>query len=144
MYTFVKFRNSIKCLVSCWVFWTLASCHGSWWWLMLTPPVDSCKASSLNLCILICREPSISHSGTILSHEPCKYHGSYCTVNTKIYFFRNKLIVSRRKLCFFCFVLWKVHEFSKGLCKTCESVFWSSLNLEVIYTVVYFLSLREI
>lgn len=45
--------------MSCWGFWTWASCHGSWWWLMLTHFVESCNAWSLDLCILVCREPSI-------------------------------------------------------------------------------------
>lgn len=114
-------------------------CHGCWWWLMLTPPVESWNAWSLDLCILVCREPSFCF--TLWDNSvtwALQISRFIITVNTKIYFFINKLIVSRRKLCFFCYIFWNSHESSEGLCKTRESVFWGSLNLEVIYNYVTF------
>lgn len=67
-------------------------CHGCWWWLMLTPPVESCNAWSLDLCILVCREPSFCF--TLWDNSvtwALQISRFIITVNTKIYFFHKQV-----------------------------------------------------
>lgn len=120
-------------------------CHGCWWWFMLTPPVENCNAWSLDLCILVCREPSFcftlwDNSVTwALQISRFIMHSKY-----KEIFFHKQVNSIQEKALLLLLHFFQIHMNLQRVCAKLVNLFSEVLWIWKLSIIMLLLSLREI